>query len=523
MSVGAPRAAESVEDLFARFGPKYRIFVALAGMVASFTMVLTGTMVNVAVPNVMGAYGVGQEHAQLMTTVFLVAMTTNQLLNAWVVSVFGQRIGFCGTLLLFAVGSLIGALGEDFAIVVFGRALQGAASGIIQPLVMVTFFQIFPAERRGFAMGLYGMGLTLALALGPPTGGLVIDGLGWRYIFLVPLPLVGLAFLFGLVFMPSNLDDRRPRFNWAGYLLLTTTLYCLVTGLSNGQKLGWVSDYTAGHFLGALIAGSVFLWTQAASRDPLLDLSLFRNGRFAAAVMIAFVFGAGNFATTYAYPVFGQLVQGLSATDAGMLLMPAGLVVVAMLPICGRLADRITPHYAIMFGLFMFFIGTVLMRDVDANTPYWNITLFAGITRFGMGFIMPFIMHTALVALPADRLNTGGGTVNFCRQLGGALGTNMWVVFFELRTGFHSSSLNTTQIAANAASREMLNGVAGIFGQAGVPAAIHQPGALYYLGQVVHAQASTLGFQDGFLAIAAMFLLALIPAWMLGRADARGR
>ena len=218
-------AQESVDDLYARFGPSYRMLVSSTGMVAAFTMVLTGTMVNVAIPNVMGAFGVGQEQAQLMTTAFVVAMTTSQLLNAFVVALVGQRIGFCATLILFATGSLICASSEEFSLVVFGRVLQGMSSGIIQPLVMVTFFQVFPANRRGFAMGIYGMSMTMALALGPTVGGITIDALSWRYIFFVPLPLITIALALGVIFMPSVRSKERPKFDWAGYLLICITLF----------------------------------------------------------------------------------------------------------------------------------------------------------------------------------------------------------------------------------------------------------------------------------------------------------
>jgi DHA2 family multidrug resistance protein len=513
---------ETVDDLYARYGPIYRLLVSSTGMVAAFTMVLTGTMVNVAIPNVMGAYGVGQDQAQLMTTAFVVAMTTSQLLNAYVVALVGQRTGFCATLILFATGSLICASSAEFTTIVFGRVMQGMASGIIQPLVMVTFFQVFPAERRGFAMGIYGMSMVLALALGPVVGGITIDTLSWRYIFFVPLPLIVVAFALGLVFMPSVRRADRPKFDWAGYLLLCVALFCLVSALSNGQKLSWSSDRIFGLLTVAGLTGAAFLWSQARAQEALLDLSLFRIPAFAAAVLIAFVFGMGNFATTYAVPVFGQLIQGLSATDAGVLMMPAGLIVVAALPFTGRLADQVKAHHAILCGLFFFFLGTALLGGADANTPYWSVAFFAMVSRFGMSFIMPSVMSTALKSVPPERLNAGGGAVTFVRQLGGSLGTNFYVVLLELRTQFHSDALAATQSAGNVVSRELLAEVGGILNAAGVPEAVHQSGALFYLGQVVHAQANTLGFQDGFLIIASVFLAAMIPAWVLGRAQARG-
>ena len=185
----------STEDLFAQYGPAYRWLITVCGMTASFTMVLTGTVVNVAVPDVMGAYGVGQDKAQFLQTAFITTMTASQLLNAWVVSRMGQRGAFVSVLTLFLGGGLICGLSPGLDGIIFGRVLQGFAAGIVQPLVMVTLFQVFPTDRRGFAMGIYGMGLMLALGFGPVVGGLTSDLLTWRMIFWVPLPLVVAALL----------------------------------------------------------------------------------------------------------------------------------------------------------------------------------------------------------------------------------------------------------------------------------------------------------------------------------------
>jgi len=508
---------ESVDDLFRRYGASYRVLVTAAGMTASFVMVISSTIVNVAIPDVMGAFGIGQDQAQLMATAFNVAMVTSQLLNAWVVAVFGQRYGFCGTLLVFTIGSFIGGLADEYSMIVFGRVLQGAAAGCIQPLIMVTIFQVFPADRRGFAMGVYGMGLTLAVGLGPVLGGFAIELLDWRYIFLAPIPLVFLALGMGVIFMPSVRKEGGQAFDWAGYALINIALFCCMTALTDGQREGWVSNYTTAYSLIAIVCGVGFVFWQARGGETLIDVSLFQNRNFALCAIIAFTFGMGNFGTAYAVPVFGQLVQGQTALDAGNMMLPAALIVVLALPFTGRLADVISPRVGVMAGLALFCLGTLPMAGADANTPYLHLVLFAVVARGGMSFTMPFIMSTALRTLTPEQLNAGGGTINFCRQLGGSLGLNAWVVFLEVRTHYHSDILAATQSADNVSSREMLSDVGRILGEAGVPSSVHEPGALHYLGQVVHAQANTIGFQDGFLVLAVSFLFAMIPAWLLGK------
>lgn len=508
----------TTEDLFAQFGPAYRWLVTACGMTASFTMVLTGTIVNVAVPDVMGAYGVGQDKAQFLQTAFITTMTASQLLNAWVIGRMGQRLAFVSVLSLFLVGGLICGLSPTLDGIIVGRVLQGFASGIVQPLVMVTLFQVFPSDRRGFAMGIYGMGLMLALGFGPVVGGVTADLLTWRTIFWVPLPLVVVALLTGFFFMPTKRPDGPSKsFDFVGYALLCIALYCMMATIGNGQRDGWGSDLIVAQTIVGILAAAGFVVSQFRPGSAMLDMSLLRNPRFSSAVVIAFVFGAGNFASTYAMPVFGQLVQSYTPTVAGFILLPASLVVVFLLPFTGRLSDTVPPHYPIMGGLVLFAVSAFLIADADVNTPFFTLALFGMIGRFGMSFINPALMATALKSLPAEKLNQGSGTINFFRQLGGATGINCLVVALEMRTEFHSEAVTATQTADNAATRELIDRLENLLGAGGIPESLQLPLALDHLGRVLEAQANTMGFQDGFVLIGILFIGALVPAYILSK------
>ena len=488
-----------------------------AGIAASFTMVVSGTIVNVSVPEVMGAFGIGLDQAQLMTSAFNIAMVTSQLLSAWIVSKFGQRGGFLLMALLFFVGSLIAALGQEFNMIVVGRVLQGVAAGVIQPLVMVVAFQVYPAERRGYAMALYSMGVFLAVAVGPIVGGFVIDWFNWRYIFWAPLPVIGIAALMAMVFVPSVRSEEKTPFDWTGYGLLLICVYCLITALTEGVREGWTSTYILGLFVAGIGSGAALIATQWRDRPTLIDISLFEHKQFAMTAIIAFVFGVGNFGTGYGVPVFVQLIQGMTPLDAAFVMLPSALLVVVALPFTGKLADTIPPHIGIMIGLALFAAGTAPMSGADVNTPALSIMLFFIISRFGMSFTNPFIMNTALSALPPDKLAAGGGTINFCRQFGGSLGLTAWVAFVQTRTQVHGDALTATQSASNSTTRELLDSVGRIYSEAGVPQGLHESGALHYLSQVIHAQAMTFGLQDGFMLLVFFFLCAMIPAYLLGR------
>ena len=511
---------ETIDDLFNRYGQSYRLFVTMAAMMASFTMVLSATIVNVAVPEVMGAFGVGQDEAQLMATAFIATMTASQLLNAWFVRAFGPRLTFVIVLLIFAAGALMAGVSPNLDLIVVGRVLQGFSAGVIQPLAMVTVVQVFPGNRRGVAVGIYGMGLMLAVGAGPVIGGVAIDLFTWRSIFFVTLPLVALALGLGMVFMPSQKPDLKGApFDWTSYILLCLALYCLISATSNGQRDGWTSDEILLRFFVGFLAIVGFVRMQLRDGPRLLDFTLFSNPRFASAVVVAFVFGMGNFAMTYAIPVFSQIVQDYTATRAGLVLLPASIILIVLFPLSGRLSDHVPAQFPIMGGLILFALGVILLADADVNTAFWTMAWFAIIARVGMGFINPPLMASALNALPPERLNQSSGTINFFRQLGGAMGINILVVFLEIRTQFHSESLASTQTPANAATRELLDQLRGLLAADGVPEAMRQSLALDHLGQMIEAQANTLGFQDGFMLIAAVFICALFPAWILGRAE----
>ena len=514
--------SETAEVLSERYGPAYRWFVTGAALLGMISMVLSSTSVSVAVPDVMGAFGIGQDKAQWLATAFFATQTATMLVNAWLVSVIGQRAAFVGVLLLFGVGTVIGGFAPSMEAVIVARVLQGAAAGIVQPLSMMTIFTVFPPERRGSAMGMFGLGVVLAPAFGPSLGGWAVDSFGWRYVFFLPLPLSAAALLVGSIFMPArDPRQRRQSFDWPGFLLLCTALVCLLNGFASGQREGWHSDIillqlTVG---GAATLGFV-LW-QLTTRTPMLDVGLFANPQFASAAVVGFIFGFGMFGSIYVMAVFLQTVQGYTATRAGMLLIPGGLMMAMVFPLAGRLVDAIPAHIPIMIGLLIFGIGFMMMSGADPNTPFWTFVGFTLVNRFGLALTMTPLNTGALRALPPDQVGQGSGAINFCRMLGGACGVNLLVVWLEMRIRFHSDALTATQTIANEVSRELLRSVEQILAVAGVSEAHQGPGALHYLGQVVYAQASMLGFQDTFLAAAFIAFAAILPAWIMGRSRRR--
>jgi MFS transporter, DHA2 family, multidrug resistance protein len=513
---------DSAQALSERYGPAYRWLVTVTGMIGVVSMVLAMTTVNVAVPDVMGAFGIGQDKAQWMSSAYMATMTAGMLINAWMTGVLGERRVFVGALVFFSIGAVMGGSAPNEDVLIFSRVLQGFSAGVAQPLVMATIFTVFPPERRGSAMGVFGLGVVFAPAIGPTMGGLMIEYFSWRYVFFLSLPFCVIAAVMALVFMPSRpVPQRIPPFDWLGFALLCTALFGLMTGIADGQREGWSSDIIVFRLaLGAAASVAFVLWELHTPR-AMLDVRTFANFEFSAAALIALIFGAGMMGSTYIIPVFVQTCIGFTPLLAGLMMMPAGLMLAFIFPLAGRMSDAMPASTMIIGGLLLFALGFWWMVGADVDTTFWTLVGMIMVSRLGLGFINPSLNASSLKALPADKVRQAAGISNFMRQLGGAFGINLMVAFFEVRTRFHADALTGTQSWDNRTTERLLEQVEKLLQRDGLTYQQQKAGALDYLGAMLNAKAQMLAFSDTFIIIALVALAALVPAAMLSRSQRR--
>ena len=510
--------SETTEALFARYGPRYRWFVTVTVMLGAIGAMLTSTSINVAIPDIMGAFGIGQDRAQWLSTGMLAAMTVGMLLNAWMMATFGLRRTFTVAIGIFIASLMLAAASPGFELLVFCRIVQGTVAGLLQPFAMYVLFRVFPPHQRGLAMGFFGMSVILGPALGPALGGVMIEHFNWRAVFTVAVPASTIAILMGSLFLPQREENEAPvRFDWPGFLLLVTGLACLLTGLSNGQREGWHSNVIITLFAIAALAAAGFVHWELRAPRPLVNLKVLANPQFTGAAIVAALFGVGLFGSTYLVPLFVQTVQHLTPYEAGLMLMPAGLVLGILMPAAGYLSDRIAARNLIIAGLLCFAVSSWWLAGVDANLSFWTIAWCVVVSRIGLSLIKPALNVAALRSLRPELLGQGAGMINFARQLGGAFGVNLLSVVLDRRTFFHSDTLTSLQTSGNSATAELLRQVEALLAQAGASTDLQASGALHFLGRVIHAQAYTMGFRDSFLFVAVIFVLGLVPAWIMGR------
>ena len=489
-----------------------RFFTTATVSIGSIATILTATIMNVAVPDIMGAFGIGQDQAQWVSTAFLAATTCAMLATDWSVRKFGARNTYISAMLFFVLGSLISGNAETFEMLVSGRVLQGVSGGLAQPLAMMTMFQIYPPHERGRAMGIFGLVIILAPAIGPYFGGLTVDAFGWRQIFFLPIPAAVLSILLASIFLlPRNKSKLTPSFDWTGFILLIVFILSFLIALTNGSADGWFSTQI---ILLLIISGSAFLgflYWQLTAFDPLLNVMIFANTRFAAAAFVSFIYGVAIFGSVYLVPLFVQIIQGYTATRSGLLQLPAGIAMFILIPIVGRLTDRGGEIWLTTLGLIFAAYGTFLMIEADTNTSFWLFAIWMIVSRIGLAVIFPPLSAASLKVLPTDMIGQAAGTMNFVRTMGGAFGVNVSAIYVENRAVNYREALTASQHDGNAVMLKMTDQLGGLWSGLGIPDGLDIAFSYHYLGQTITRQADMLAFRDGFLLLTVLTVSA-IPA-----------
>jgi MFS transporter, DHA2 family, multidrug resistance protein len=435
-------ADNSVEGLKARYGDRWRWLAVVTVMTGTMATVLSATVVNVALHDIMVEFGIRQGQVHWLATGFIAAMTTTMLASSWLLDHFGVRKTLAVAMFLFTLISIAGGFAETPGQLIAARIGQGAMAGLMQPMGMYLVFRIFPRHRRGHAMGIYGMGVILAPALGPVLGGFLVDQLDWRYVMFAPAPVTLLGVLMAWRFLPLPVSRPSPyRFDLPGLLLLGLTIALSLDTLNRLQQASGQQTWILAEALLALCGLVFFVLRERQTAHPLVNIGLLRKPAFLFACLGAMALGLALFGSTYLIPLFVQTALGFSATEAGLLMLPAGIVLGMTFPLAGRLADRHSARVLVVFGIGVFALSAVLFALSDLELAFGWLVLWTVLGRVGIGFMLPALSTGALNPLEPQELGAGSSSLNFMRQLGGAFGVNLVALTIEF--GEHSAGMPT--------------------------------------------------------------------------------
>lgn len=434
----------TLEELRERYGSRYKWLVLLTVMIGTMASILSSTIVNVAVPDLSRHFTLGQDRAQWVSAAFMLAMTLSMLTTPWLLLRFGLRRTYTGAILILLTGGVIGGFSINYPMLLAMRVVEGLASGILQPIPAIVILRAFGTGEQGRAMGIFGFGVVLAPALGPSVGGFLVEQFGWRSIFFVVVPFCLLVLVLIRRFLSVNspmMGDAK-RLDWKGLLLAGVCTISIMNGLVqlHGDKL-----QAAGLLALGLACFVGFIMYQLRAEQPLMNMELFGYRQFAMGALVAFIYGMGLFGSTYLLPVYMQMALHYSPSRAGLILLPAGIVLAVAIPLAGRLADRYPANVLVSIGLALLALSFGLMAMGTPGTGYFTLMAWAVIGRIGLGFVLPALSLGAMRGVDADLIAQGASTINFLRQLGGAIGVSLVGIVLEWRLAVHQTGLAAGQ------------------------------------------------------------------------------
>ena len=452
-------APAPTEALKARYGERYRWLLLMALMVGTIASIIPSTSVNVAIPAMSDYFGLGQERAQWITSGFMVASTVAMLVTPWMLSRFGYRATYAYAVLLLMVGGIVGGFAQHFELLLASRMAEGIAAGIIQPIPAVIILRAFQPHEQGRAGGIFGMGVVLAPAIAPALGGLLVDWMGWRATFFMVVPPCLLSLWLAWKLVPSSSPDG------AGAQNASNKLDVLGLGLVTAGTLSILNALVAFHHshteAGVLLAvavvclGAFIVWQKhllRTGRKPLMDLRLYAYRPFVMGCIVAFIYGTAMFGSTYLIPVFIQMGLGLSASYAGNLLLPAGIVLAITIPLVGRMADTQPTHWLVSIGMLLLAASFGLMWFAQPGMAMWVLAGFIVVGRIGLGFILPSLNLGAMRPLERSLIAQGSSTISFIRMLGGAIGVGLCGIVLEWRLAVQAANPALTDIEGRMAA-----------------------------------------------------------------------
>ncbi|BBH22010.1 MFS transporter [Paenibacillus baekrokdamisoli] len=427
--------------------------LVIAGLLLGlFMAALDQTIVSTAMTKIIQQLG-GLDKFVWVYSAYMIAMVVSTPIFGKLSDMYGRKRFFLAGLILFMLGSILCGTAQNMEQLIIYRAIQGIGGGALMPIVFTIIFDLFPAEKRGKMMGLFGAVFGVSSVFGPIMGGLITDNISWRWIFYINVPIGILSVFFIAKAYHESKNTRKQSIDWAGAILLTAAILCLMFGLELGGSDGWAwgSVKTISLFVasGALLI--IFLLVERAVKDPIIQLSLFKKRLFTSSMMISLLYGGVMISAATYIPIFIQGVFHKTATETSSVLTPMMLGVVLSSQVGGRIANKFRFRDVMIVSALTLLIGiTLLGFAMDTTTSRLIITLYMVIVGLGMGVSFSLLNISTLNSVPPQYKGSASSLITFFRTIGSALGVTVFGALqkSEFQAGVKEISAITPAMAA---------------------------------------------------------------------------
>lgn len=411
--------------------------IIAALLLGAFVAFLNQTLMNIALPKIMDDLGIQPTTGQWLTTGFMLVNGVLIPVSAFLIARFTTRQLFISAMTMFSLGTLICAISPNFGILMAGRVIQAAGAGILMPLMTVVFLNIFPIEKRGSAMGMMGIAMILAPAIGPTLSGYIVEHHSWRVLFYIILPVAIIATLIGVFFLKNVTSVTKPKFDFLSVVLSTIGFGGLLYGFSDAGTDGWGSATVISTLIVGAVGLILFVWRQLVSKIPMLEFRIFKYNMFTLTTIINVIITMAMYAGMILMPIFLQNIRGFTPLESGLMMLPGAILMGIMSPITGAVFDKIGARWLAVVGLIITVIMTYEFSRLTVETSYTHLIVIYTIRMFGMSMLMMPIQTAGLNQLPRNMNAHGTAMSNTLRTISGSIGTAILVTVMTNETKSH--------------------------------------------------------------------------------------
>jgi MFS transporter, DHA2 family, multidrug resistance protein len=488
--------------------------ITAAVMIPTLMEILDTSVANVALPHIQGSLSAGRDEVTWVLTSYLVSNAIVIPMSGWFARIMGRKKYLLISVGVFLGSSVLCGAATTLSQIVLFRVIQGLGGGGLQPMSQAILLETFPPEKRGLAMGIFGMGVVVGPILGPIAGGYITDNASWRWIFYINVPfgLLGVAMILSFIFDPPYQQRRSvgEKVDYGGLFLLSLGLGSLQIVLDKGQRDDWFSsDFILTLTIVAVVCLTALVYWELRQERPILDLHIFRDRSFATGNVVMFLAFFAFFGSIVLLPLFLQNLMGYTAYLAGLVLGPGGAIALVMLPLIGRLTEKIDARVLLGVGLLITAYSVYYMSGFNLYIDFRTAVMGRLIQGIGMPFIFVAAAYVAMAYVPKEHMNNASAIFNLLRNLGGSFGVSFVTTVIDRRSQFHQNRLIEYMTPLNPSFSLYLEHLKSYLStQLGnVQDHTYMAGALIYRG--LRRQAEAMAFNDAFY-LQAVILVSLI-------------